>query len=43
MAAHGYSPGLKQIEQCPFGDDGEDAWGVTLYVRMFDNLDENWT
>ena len=37
----GFSAGLNQAEDRPFGDDGGDGWGNRLHDWMFDNPDEN--
>jgi dihydrofolate reductase len=41
ISADGYSAGLNQTEERPFGDDGGDGWGNTLHAWMFDAGEEN--
>jgi len=41
ISADGYSAGLNQTEERPFGDDGGDGWGDKLHAWMFDTPDEN--
>jgi hypothetical protein len=41
MSVDGYSAGLNQTEQRPFGDDGGDGWGDKLLAWMADTPDEN--
>jgi dihydrofolate reductase len=41
ISADGYSAGLNQSEERPFGDDGGDGWGDKLHAWMFDNPEEN--
>ncbi|MGI5523172.1 dihydrofolate reductase family protein [Micromonospora sp. CA-259024] len=41
VSADGYSAGLNQTEERPFGDDGGDGWGGRLHAWMFDAGDEN--
>lgn len=41
VSADGYSAGLNQSEERPFGDDGGDGWGDKLHAWMFDTPDEN--
>lgn len=41
MSADGYTAGLNQTEERPFGDDGGDGWGNTLHAWMFETPDEN--
>ena len=41
ISADGYSAGLNQTEQRPFGDDGGDGWGGTLHAWMADTSEEN--
>ncbi|TKG72700.1 dihydrofolate reductase family protein [Prauserella endophytica] len=41
ISAHGYSAGLNQTEDRPFGDDGADGWGGKLHAWMFDSPEEN--
>lgn len=41
ISADGYSAGLNQTEERPFGDDGGDGTGGTLHAWMFDTPDEN--
>ena len=43
ISADGYSAGLNQTEQRPFGDDGSDGWGGRLHAWMFDDPEENRT
>jgi dihydrofolate reductase len=43
ITADGYSAGLNQTEDRPFGDDGGDGWGNRLHDWMFDNPEENQT
>ena len=43
ISADGYSAGLNQSEERPFGDDGGDGWGDTLHAWMFDAGEENRT
>ena len=40
ISADGYSAGLHQTEQRPFGDDGGDGWGDKLHA-WYANGDEN--
>jgi dihydrofolate reductase len=40
-SADGYSAGLNQTEERPFGDDGGDGSGDKLHAWMFDTPDEN--
>ncbi|CAH9418156.1 Dihydrofolate reductase (EC [Streptomyces globisporus] len=35
ISADGYSAGLDQSEQRPFGEDGGDGWGDRLHSWMF--------
>ena len=37
ISADGYSAGLNQTEERPFGDDGGDGWGDRLHAWMFDD------
>lgn len=37
ISADGFSAGLNQTEQRPFGDDGGDGWGDKLHGWMFAN------
>jgi hypothetical protein len=37
----GYSAGLNQTEERPFGDDGGDGSGGQLHAWIFDTPDEN--
>ena len=41
VTADGYSAGLNQTEQRPFGDDGGDGTGDALHAWMFKTPDEN--
>ena len=41
ISADGYSAGLNQTEERPFGDDGGDGSGEKLHAWMFDTPDEN--
>ncbi|MFI5893433.1 dihydrofolate reductase family protein [Actinoplanes sp. NPDC051513] len=41
ISADGYSAGLDQTEERPFGDDGGDGSGGKLHAWMFDNPGEN--
>jgi len=41
ISADGYSAGLNQTEERPFGDDGSDGTGAKLHAWMFDTPDEN--
>lgn len=41
ISVDGYSAGLNQTEERPFGDDGGDGWGRGLHAWMFDAADEN--
>jgi dihydrofolate reductase len=41
VSADGYSAGLNQTEERPFGDDGADGTGRKLHAWMFDTPDEN--
>ncbi|WP_371581149.1 dihydrofolate reductase family protein [Streptomyces sp. NBC_01314] len=41
VSADGYSAGLNQSDERPFGDDGGDGTGGTLHAWMFDTPDEN--
>jgi dihydrofolate reductase len=41
ISADGYSAGLNQTEERPFGDDGGDGWGGKLHAWMFDTPEEN--
>ncbi|MGW0916128.1 dihydrofolate reductase family protein [Streptomyces sp. NPDC002784] len=41
VSADGYSAGLHQSEERPFGDDGGDGSGAGLHAWMFDTPDEN--
>ncbi|MEU9354612.1 dihydrofolate reductase family protein [Streptomyces griseoloalbus] len=41
ISADGYSAGLNQTEERPFGDDGGDGSGDQLHAWMFDTPDEN--
>jgi len=41
ISADGYSAGLNQTEERPFGDDGGDGSGAQLHAWMFETPDEN--
>ncbi len=41
ISADGYSAGLNQTEERPFGDDGGDGSGGKLHAWMFDTPEEN--
>lgn len=41
ISADGYSAGLNQTEEQPFGEDGGDGWGDRLHAWMFDNPEES--
>ena len=41
ISADGYTAGLNQTEERPFGDDGGDGTGAGLHAWMFDTPDEN--
>jgi dihydrofolate reductase len=41
ISADGYSAGLNQTEERPFGDDGGDGWGSKLHAWMFETPEEN--
>ena len=41
ISADGYSAGLNQTEERPFGEDGGDGSGAKLHAWMFDIPDEN--
>jgi dihydrofolate reductase len=41
ISADGYSAGLNQTEQRPFGDDGGDGSGGALHAWMFETPEEN--
>ena len=41
ISADGYSAGLNQTEERPFGDDGADGTGSRLHAWMFDTPEEN--
>jgi dihydrofolate reductase len=41
MSADGYTAGLNQTEERPFGDDGGDGWGDKLHAWFADTPDEN--
>ncbi len=41
ISADGYSAGLNQTEERPFGDDGGDGWGDKLHAWYADTADEN--
>jgi dihydrofolate reductase len=41
ISIDGYSAGLNQTEQRPFGDDGGDGWGAGLHAWMADKSGKN--
>jgi dihydrofolate reductase len=41
ISADGYSAGLNQTEERPFGDDGGDGWGDKLHAWMAETPEEN--
>jgi dihydrofolate reductase len=41
ISADGYSAGLNQTEERPFGDDGGDGWGDRLHAWFADTSEEN--
>jgi dihydrofolate reductase len=41
ISVDGYSAGLNQTEQRPFGDDGGDGWGDKLHAWFTDTAEEN--
>ncbi|WP_203705752.1 dihydrofolate reductase family protein [Asanoa iriomotensis] len=41
ISADGYSAGLNQTEERPFGEDGGDGWGDRLHAWMFEAGSEN--
>jgi dihydrofolate reductase len=41
ISADGYSAGLNQTEERPFGDDGGDGWGDKLHAWMAETPAEN--
>ncbi|MEU3661095.1 dihydrofolate reductase family protein [Streptomyces sp. NPDC032940] len=41
VSVDGYSAGLHQSEERPFGEDGGDGSGAALHAWMFDTPDEN--
>ncbi|MFF8879990.1 dihydrofolate reductase family protein [Streptomyces flaveolus] len=41
ISVDGYSAGLHQTEERPFGDDGGDGSGAALHAWMFETPDEN--
>jgi dihydrofolate reductase len=41
ISADGYSAGLNQTEERPFGDDGGDGWGDKLHAWYADTPEEN--
>jgi dihydrofolate reductase len=41
ISADGYSAGLNQSEERPFGDDGGDGWGDKLHAWYAESADEN--
>src|SRR6266571_5914600 len=41
ISADGYSAGLNQTEERPFGDDGGDGSGDKLHAWMFETPEEN--
>jgi dihydrofolate reductase len=41
ISADGYSAGLNQTEERPFGDDGGDGWGDKLHAWLTETPEEN--
>ena len=41
ISADGYSAGLNQTEERPFGDDGGDGWGDKLHAWYAESSEEN--
>ena len=41
ISADGYSAGLNQTEERPFGDDGGGGWGDKLHAWVFETPEEN--
>lgn len=41
VSVDGYSAGLNQTEERPFGDDGGDGWGDKLHAWYADSPEEN--
>ena len=41
ISADGYSAGLNQTEERPFGDDGGDGWGDKLHAWYAESPEEN--
>lgn len=41
ISADGYSAGLNQTEERPFGDDGGDGWGDKLHAWFVETPEEN--
>ena len=41
ISADGYSAGLNQTEERPFGDDGGDGWGSKLHAWVAETPEEN--
>ena len=41
ISADGYSAGLNQTEERPFGDDGGDGWGDKLHAWVTETPEEN--
>lgn len=41
ISADGYSAGLNQSEERPFGDDGGDGWGDKLHAWYVEGAEEN--
>ncbi|MFI2432334.1 dihydrofolate reductase family protein [Streptomyces sp. NPDC018693] len=41
ISADGYSAGLNQTEERPFGDDGGDGWGSRLHAWFSETPEEN--
>jgi dihydrofolate reductase len=41
ISVDGYSAGLNQTEQRPFGDDGGDGWGSKLHAWLTETPEEN--
>ncbi|WP_434443679.1 dihydrofolate reductase family protein [Lentzea sp. E54] len=42
ISLDGYSAGLGQTEERPFGDDGGDGWGSELHAWMEDPDEQRW-
>ena len=41
ISADGYSAGLNQTEERPFGEDGGDGWGDRLHAWFTETPEEN--